>query len=535
MPIPKGASKPRLLVVVEGEKEPSLAGLPTLSADEYLEGAHGSTDRGAVVVNLCRSYAYLSKGYYVSLLADARGQRALPTLETIEQINNPFAYFRELRELGLDTIDFKLLQSKKRLLPRVIVGDPGHPRVLDSEGARSSPAGSGPSYHAAEMAYVETAAIFGGASERRFARQARATFGRYGFPALRMRMFREDDCWKMGQIFPAPYHQLSDEDRARLVEKLKNPTWLRSGTPANRPKPFRIACLFDPADPQKPSWEDTLDKFDRAALRKGALFEVIGLNDLARLPEFDALFIRTLTGISCPSFAFAQRAASLDIPVIDDPESITRCSNKVYLHELFQREDIPTPKTMIISRRTPIETMLSLGPPTIVKLPQGSFSLAVKKADDRKQLEEILKDMFKQSPLLIVQEFTPTPFDWRIGVLDGRILFAARYYQAKAHWQIARRMPSGNTRFGKVEAVAIDEVPLAVRRVALRGSKLIGDGLYGVDLKEVNGKALMIEINDNPNIETGYEDVFEKDKLYDAVIASFLRRIRKSTAQGAAK
>jgi glutathione synthase/RimK-type ligase-like ATP-grasp enzyme len=522
-----------LLVVLEGDREPSLADLPTLTADEYLEGARGGSARGAVVVNLCRSYAYLSKGYYVSLLADARGQRALPSLETIEQINNPFAYFRELRELGLDTIDFKLVQSKKRLLPRVIVGDPGRPRMLDAGGERAGPDGSGPSYHPTEMAYIETTAVFGSAGERRFARQGRTTFRRYAFPALRMRMFREDDCWKMGQIFPAPFHQLSAGDRTRLVEKLKNPTWLSAEPAANRPKPYRIACLFDPNDPQKPSWEDTLDKFDRAALRKGALFETIGLNDLARLPEFDALFIRTLTGIGCPSFAFAQRAASLDIPVIDDPESIARCSNKVYLHELFAREDIPTPKTLIVSRRTPIETIMELGPPTIVKLPQGSFSLAVKKADDRKALEEILKDMFRQSPLLIVQEFTPTPFDWRIGVMDGRILFAAKYHQAKAHWQIARKMPNGATRFGKVEAVAIEAVPASVRKVALRGSKLIGDGLYGVDLKEVNGKALMIEINDNPNIETGYEDVFEKDKLYDAVIASFLRRIRKGAAQGA--
>ena len=535
MPKPKGAAKPRLLVVVEGDKEPSLAGLPTLTADEYLEGSRGSSSRGAVVVNLCRSYAYLSKGYYVSLLADARGQRALPSLEAIEQVNNPFAYFREMRELGLDTIDFKLLQSKKRLLPRVIVGDPGRPRVLAGGGERSLPGGSGPTYRVAELAYLETTAVFGSASERRFARQAKTVFGRYAFPALRMRLFREDDCWKMGQIFPSAFQQLSDEDRARLVEKLKNPTWLRAETPINRPRPFRIACLFDPNDPQKPSWEDTLDKFDRAALRKGALFEIIGLNDLARLPEFDALFIRTLTGIGCPSFAFAQRAASLDIPVIDDPESIARCSNKVYLHELFAREDIPTPKTLIISRRTPIETILSLGPPTIVKLPQGSFSLAVKKADDRRSLELILKDMFRQSPLLIVQEFTPTPFDWRIGVLDGKILFACKYHQAKAHWQIARKMPSGATRFGKVEAVAIADVPRPIRKVAVHGAKLIGDGLYGVDLKEVNGKALMIEINDNPNIETGYEDAVEKDRLYDAVIGSFVRRIRKATGQGASK
>jgi hypothetical protein len=89
------------------------------------------------VLNLCRSYQYLSKGYYVSLLADARGQRVFPTVEMIEQINNPFAYFRYLREAGLDTIDFKVLRGGKRLLPMVIVPDPDRAEVLQQ------PAGSG--------------------------------------------------------------------------------------------------------------------------------------------------------------------------------------------------------------------------------------------------------------------------------------------------------------------------------------------------------------------------------------------------------
>ncbi len=522
--------KPHLLVVVEGDKEPSLAGLPTVSADEYLEGARGSSDRSAAVVNLCRSYAYLSKGYYVSLLADARGQRAYPALEMIEQINNPFAYFRELRELGLETIDFKLVQSKKRLLPRVIVGEPGRPRALDSDGALLS-GGSAAAYRPVELAYVETTAVFGSATERRFSRQAKAVFERYSFPALRMRMFREDGSWKMGQIFPAAFYQLLPGDKAKLAAKLANPAWLRAAPPAVRPKPFRIGCLFDPADPQKPSWEDTLDKFDRAALRKGALFEVVGLNDIGRLPELDALFIRTLTGIGCPSFSFAQRAASLTSLVIDDPESIARCSNKVYLHEPFSGGD-PTPRTTIASAKdaTRFDTLARAVPSSSCR--RGSFSTAVKKADDRAALEAILKEMFRQSPLLIVQEFTPTPFDWRIGVLDGRILFACKYHQAKSHWQIARKMPSGATRFGKVEAVPLDQVPTSIKRVAVRGAKLIGDGLYGVDLKEVGGKALMIEINDNPNIDTGYEDGVEKERLYDTVIASFLRRIRKSAGAG---
>jgi len=72
-----------------------------------------------------------------------------------------------------------------------------------------------------------------------------------------------------------------------------------------------------------------------------------------------------------------------------------------------------------------------------------------------------------------------------------------------------------------------DKVPPAVKKVALQSAKLIGQRLYGIDLKEVNGKPLMIEINDNPNIETTYEDAAVKDKLYDTIIVHFLTRIRR--------
>ncbi len=513
--------------MVEGDHGLALDAAKTLTADEYLEGRKNALDRNAVVVNLCRSYSYLSKGYYVSLLADARGQRAYPTLEMIEQATNPFAYFRALREAGLDTIDFKLLRSRGRLLPKVIVADDGRANVLEqsSQGGRETH-----SYRHSDLAYVEELAVFGRSRDRRFRRAARTVFSVYSFPLLRIRFYHEDDEWKVGQIFPASLSQIDAEAKELLAERIGARELRRSSTGSQRAKPLRIACLFDEADPFAPSAEETLEKFERAAFRKGALFEPIGPGDLSRLPEFDALFIRTLTGIDAPSYTFAQRAASLGMPVIDDPESISRCSNKVYLHELFQREDIPTPRTLIVSRRTPIEKCLELGPPTIVKLPQGSFSQAVKKADDRKELEQILAEMFKKSPLLIVQEFTPTPFDWRIGVLDGRILFCCKYYQARDHWQIAQRSASGSTRYGKVEAVPHDEVPAAVRRVALRGARLIGQGLYGADIKEVNGRPLMIEINDNPNIDVGYEDALVKDKLYEAIISSFLRRIRRETA-----
>jgi len=516
-------AKSRLIIVLDSPASPPIRNANTWTADEYLEGKRNALDENRAVLNLCNSYQYLSKGYYVSLLADARGQRVFPSVAMIEQINNPLAYFRVLSEAGLDTIDFKLVRRGRRLLPKVIVSEPGTTGILESSTRNQT---DGPLYRKATQSYCEVTSIFGHTLDRRFRRQTSAIFKVYAFPLLRVRMYREDGDWKVGQVFPVSLGQLTAQERRLFDKRIEAQRFPLAARHFDNRRLVRIACLFDPNDPFRPSDVETLEKLERAALRRGVLFESISKGDLARLPEYDALLIRTVTAIGNESFLFAQRAESLGIPVIDDPQSIVRCSNKVYLHELFQREGIPTPPTRIISRRTKYEEMEQLGLPLIVKLPQGTFSAAVKKANDREDLRRILSEMFKESPLLIVQSFVPTAFDWRICVLDGKILFICKYHQAKGHWQIARKFESGFTRFGKVEAVAARSAPAAVKRMALESAALIGNGLYGVDIKVTETGPAVIEINDNPNIDTGYEDAVAKDRVNDKIIDALLRRIR---------
>src|ERR1700709_691044 len=51
------------------------------------------------LVNLARSYAYQSKGYYASLLAEARGHRIIPTVETMLELRERKLYEHALPEL----------------------------------------------------------------------------------------------------------------------------------------------------------------------------------------------------------------------------------------------------------------------------------------------------------------------------------------------------------------------------------------------------------------------------------------------------
>ena len=175
--------------------------------------------------------------------------------------------------------------------------------------------------------------------------------------------------------------------------------------------------------------------------------ELLTEEDATRLMEFDALFIRTTTSLNHYTFRLSQLATQNGLAVIDDPQSIIRCTNKVYLKELFEKEKIPAPLSMLLFKsnvNSYEEITEQLGSPFILKIPDGSFSIGMKKVNNEIELDEALKVLFDKSSILLAQEFTPTDFDWRIGILNGEPLYACKYYMAKGHWQsIAIMLPDG--------------------------------------------------------------------------------------------
>jgi glutathione synthase/RimK-type ligase-like ATP-grasp enzyme len=99
---------------------------------------------------------------------------------------------------------------------------------------------------------------------------------------------------------------------------------------------------------------------------------------------------------------------------------------------------------------------------------------------------------------------------------------------AKGHWQIIQRDAQGRVRhYGGVEAVPVGDVPDAVRQAALGAAALMGDGLYGVDLKSRDDRVYVIEVNDNPTLESGMEDSVIGADLYRRIMEEFLRRVER--------
>ena len=285
--------------------------------------------------------------------------------------------------------------------------------------------------------------------------------------------------------------------------------------------------LHDPNEELPPSDGKALQRLVKAGKALGVNVELIQRKDYSRLAEYDALFIRETTRIGHHTFRFAKKADSEGMVVIDDPDSILRCTNKVYLAELLAAHRIPRPKTLVLRKETLLEAEEQIGYPVVLKIPEGSFSRGVFRTEDRAGLTRIAARLFKQSDLILAQEYLYTPFDWRIGVLGRQPLYACKYLMSRGHWQIVKHESDGRHEQGGFETVSIEAVPKPVLRTALKAAGLIGDGLYGVDLKETAAGPVVIEVNDNPSLDSDVEDLVLGEELYARLIAEFVARLER--------
>lgn len=464
-----------------------------VDAKEYLTNPVYNELRGTKVYNLCRSYRYQSTGYYVSLLAEARGHKPLPSVTTSQDIKVQAI----VRMVGDDMVE--LIQ--RSLAP------------LQSD-------------------KFDLSVYFGCNMAKRYSRLALKLFNQFQAPLLRAHFTKGSSGWQLRRVAAISGNDVPANHWPFLIETAKKHFGRRAVSSTKRTRVrYDLAILHNTEDAEPPSDATALKKFIRAAGAMGISAELIGRDDYGRLAEFDALFIRDTTRVNHYTYRFAQRAENEGLVVIDDPLSIVRCSNKVYLAELLTRHRVPVPKTLVVHKEQALSQCEPLQFPLILKKPDSAFSQGVVKVKDAQELAQRFDEFFAESDLIVVQSYLPTDFDWRIGVLDRQPIFACKYFMARGHWQIIRQDRSGAARYGKYETMAIEDAPKGAVKVALRAANLIGDGLYGVDVKESAGKFYVIEVNDNPNIESKVEDIVLKDALYERIMSVFLQRIERAKAR----
>ncbi|MGE5384308.1 MAG: RimK family protein [Betaproteobacteria bacterium] len=483
-----------LLVVDSPEDWPlETEGLEIVPARNYLIDPAYGEDRSARVYNLCRSYRYQSLGYYVSLLAEARGHKPLPHAGTIED-----------------------LQSQN--LVRVLTAELAE--LVDQTLAHL------------KSTRFELSIYFGLNVTPRYNVLTKQLFSLLQVPLLRVRFERDNGGanWRTQAIRLIGVHEIPEAHRKFALEAAARYFGGRSRQ-KNTPR-YNLAILHNPKGGNQPSNPDALRKFAEAAEARGMRAEFITPGDYGRLPEFDALFIRDSTFVHHYTYRFSRRAAAEGLVVIDDPTSILKCNNKVYLAELLARHNLPTPRTLMVHRDNVDQILPMLALPCVLKQPDSAFSVGVEKVETEAELQAKVSELLANSDLIVAQEWLPTDFDWRVGILDRRVIFVCKYYMASGHWQIIDHNGKDGPEEGAVEALAVGEAPEEVLEIALQAANLIGDGFYGVDIKQAGNRCCIMEVNDNPNVDSGNEDGVLKDALYREVMGVFLRRLDQRKQRG---
>lgn len=480
------------LILVDSLKDFDNAATPhkLITTRDYLARPQLFQGSRPQIINLSRSFAYQSRGYYCSLLAEARGHRVIPTVETIMELGSRTLYAPALPDLEDQLL--KAAGGEGRDVPE---------RLL---------------------------VVFGLVADHRFDRLAKTLFDWFRCPILEVAI-EPGERPQIRRLAPLAINKLQEAERRFFYDALHRHSrrqWRSLKTRAVAR--FSFATLYDPAEAMPPSTPKTLRHWAKVAAKLGVEVEPITRRDLARLAEFDALFIRETTSIQNHTYRFARRAAQEGMPVIDDPVSMIRCINKIYLHELMSANGIPVlPTTIMAGPADFAKAADELGFPMVLKIPDSSFSRGVRRVESADKLGELAKKWLNDTDLVLAQSYAPTSFDWRVGVLGGRPLFVVQYRMARGHWQIMKHKADGKVVEGGFTSLPLGEAPPAVIDIGVRAAQLIGDGLYGVDIKETANGIFVVEINDNPNIEHGVEDAAEKDQVWVTLTEWFIDRIAR--------
>lgn len=472
------------LFVVDDSSVFAESGLNTLSFESYLREYPKLNEPKIRVINLCDTERYLSEGYYCSLLAEARQHEVLPNVRVINTL-----------------------------------------RITASKGLVLGAHAFGKSFQWPSEKH-QTLICMGEVADSNYKKVADSLFQQYPSPLLLLTLTPSDHGVDVN-LHHCALSELNQDQQAfciQVLSKYATQRWRKQGS--GKKLRWDLAILVNPEEAVPPSNKSAISRFVKAAEKLGIHAEVLSSKALLNVNNYDGLFLRETTAIDHHTYRLACQAEENNLVVLDDPSSILRCCNKVFLHDAFNYKKVPSLKTIFISHysHNAIEEVeANFSYPVVLKLPEGSFSRGVYKAENRDELAQHLTTLFAESALILAQEYLYTEYDWRIGVLNGRAIYACRYFMARNHWQIYNHKSKRNFS-GGFETLPTFEVPRVVLDAALKASAVVGNGIYGVDIKELDNRAYVIEVNDNPSIDHGIEDHYLGEELYMQIMSEFLRR-----------
>jgi gamma-F420-2:alpha-L-glutamate ligase len=213
------------------------------------------------------------------------------------------------------------------------------------------------------------------------------------------------------------------------------------------------------------------------------------------LPDF--VIPRTGSGTTYFIKAIIRHLERLGVVLINSSTAIDTVKDKLYTQQILGESKLPVPKTLLVRHPIKIEFVeKNINFPVIIKTLSGSFGAGVFLAENKKQLEQLLKmaEITKKSYNIIVQEFIKDSWgkDIRVFVLNGKVVGCMMRQSTDGDFR------ANISRGGEGIPYQITE---EIEWLGGESARLLDLDIAGVDLLFDNGGYRICEVNSSPGFE----------------------------------
>ena len=196
--------------------------------------------------------------------------------------------------------------------------------------------------------------------------------------------------------------------------------------------------------------------------------------------------------------------------MINTRDGMLTCDNKMSAYISFERDNIPTPKTALISNEKGLlhaHERLGGKYPVIMKTLTGTQGIGVSIVESEKSMVSVAQSLWKFGAALLLQEYLKFDFDIRTIVVNGKILASTKRTSAKKDFRSNRHREATTQPY----KLSNDE-----RKLVLDAARSVGAYMVGVDHAIVNGEHFILECNGSAGLgsEFGLYNTFRDDESY---------------------
>ncbi len=224
----------------------------------------------------------------------------------------------------------------------------------------------------------------------------------------------------------------------------------------------------------------------------------------------------SLEGVE-PGVAKLRGMRAREITVLNGPEALLACHDKLVTALRLGRAGLPHPETAYLSAASSRRDVSRLRFPLVVKPRFGSRGEHVSRCEDSEALGTVLarlrkKGWFRRQGALIQELVPPAGHDLRLLVAGGRVVGAVRRIAAPGEWRT-------NVALGAVRR-PVQPQPSECE-LAVAAAAAVGADLAGVDLiPRPDGSFAVLEVNGAPEFTAAYS--LDGRDVFEAVLVSLL-------------